>query len=39
MIKKIDNYNNTIDYEYKFGIVEDTDIVKPDTSEYIVNKE
>ena len=39
MIKKIDNYNNTIDYEYEFGIVEDTDIVKPDTSGYIVNEE
>ena len=33
-IKKIDNHNNTIDYEYKFGIVQETDIVKPDTSGY-----
>ena len=27
-----------VDYEYKFNIVKDSDIVKPDTTGYIVNE-
>ena len=38
-IKMIDNQNNrTVDYEYEFGIVKDSDIVKPDTTGYIENE-
>lgn len=38
-IKMIDNQNNkTVDYEYEFGTVTDSDIVKPDTTGYIVNE-
>lgn len=37
-IKMIDNRNNTTtDYIYKFGIVKDADIIKPDTTEYTDN--
>ena len=35
----IDNQNiRTVDYEYEFGIVKDSDIVKPDTTGYIENE-
>ena len=38
-IKMIDNKNNTtVDYKYKFGTVKNTDIVKPDTTEYTTNE-
>lgn len=38
-IKMIDNQNNrTTDYKYEFGVVGDTDVAKPDTTGYIVNK-
>ena len=34
-IKIIDNQNNrTVDYKYEYGIVKDTDIVKPDITGY-----
>lgn len=34
-IKMIDNQNNrTVDYQYEYGVVEDTDIAKPDTTGY-----
>lgn len=36
-IKMIDNQNNiTVDYEYEYGIVTDTDVEKPDISGYTV---
>lgn len=36
-IKMIDNENNiTTDYQYEFGVVKDTDIVKPNTTEYTI---
>ncbi len=35
-IKMIDNTNNrTVDYHYEYGIVKDSDIVKPDTTGYV----
>lgn len=38
-IKMIDNQNNrTIDYKYEYGIVKDSDIVKPDTTGYTLNE-
>lgn len=37
-IKMIDNQNNrTVDYEYEFGNVKDTDVLRPDTTGYIMN--
>ena len=34
-IKMIDNKNNrTVDYEYVYGIVEDSDVERPDTTGY-----
>lgn len=37
--KEIVRKNDTVvDYEYKFNIVKDSDIVKPDTTGYIVNE-
>ena len=30
--------DTVVDYEYKFNIVKDSDIVKPDTTGYIVNE-
>ena len=34
-IKMIDNQNNrTVDYKYEYGVVKDTDIIKPDTTGY-----
>lgn len=36
-IKMIDNQNNiTVDYKYEYGVVKDTDIVKPDTTGYTI---
>ena len=36
-IKMIDNRNNrTVDYKYEYGTVKDSDIIKPDTTGYIV---
>lgn len=38
-IKMIDNKNNTtIDYQYEFGVVKDTDITKPDTTGYTIKE-
>lgn len=38
-IKMIDNQNNrTVDYKYEYGVVKDTDIVKPDTTGYIITE-
>lgn len=38
-IKMIDNENNiTVDYHYEYGVVKDTDIVKPDTTGYTINE-
>ena len=37
--KEITRKNDAVvDYEYKFNIVKDSDIVKPDTTGYIVNE-
>lgn len=37
--KEITRKNDAVvDYEYKFNIVKDSDIVKPDTTDYIVNE-
>ena len=37
-LKMIDNQNNrTVDYKYEYGIVKDTDIAKPDITEYVKN--
>ena len=36
-IKEIDNKNNiTVDYAYEFGVVEDSDVIRPDTTEYTI---
>ena len=38
-IKIIDNQNNrTVDYEYKYGIVKDSDIIKPDITGYTITE-
>lgn len=38
-IKIIDNQNNrTTDYKYEFGIVKDTDVIKPDITDYTINQ-
>lgn len=39
VLKLVDNTNNiTVDYKYEYGIVKETDIVKPDTTGYVTNK-
>ena len=36
-IKMIDNQNNrTVDYKYEYGVVKDTDVERPDTTEYTI---
>ena len=36
-IKEIDNENNTTtDYQYKYGVVKDSDVEKPNTDEYVI---
>ncbi len=36
-IKKIDNTSNaTVDYKYEYGVIKDTDIVKPDIEGYVI---
>ena len=38
-IKMIDNQNNrTIDYQYEYGVVTDTDVERPDTTEYTISE-
>ena len=38
-IKMIDNQNNkTVDYKYEYGVVKDTDVVRPDTTGYVLNE-
>ena len=38
-IKMIDNQNNkTTDYKYKFGVVKDSDVTKPDTEGYTISE-
>ena len=38
-VKEIDNeINMTADYEYKFGVVNDSDVARPDTTGYTINE-
>lgn len=38
-VKRIDNENNLIiDYHYEYGVVKDSDIVRPDTTEYVLQE-